>query len=340
MKSHLLRWLYRSGALPLWHRVRNRDTLTVVLFHRVVPGLDGVPPFSVTSTVFEQCLRFFRRHYNVVSMDSVLDAAAGRRPLPPRALLVAFDDGWKDNQECALPVLKRFGVPAVLFAVACLCQGQEIWQDPLILLWLEGNLSSESCRRLWNAAGAFGPAPTQWTDVDSVHRLLAAMENLPTPQRSVLLRNELGTRADSWPAGPFLSAAGLGDWVREGQHLGSHGLTHHALLFVADPGAELTTSRELLARVCAPSGKDVRTFAFPHGRYDDGLVRLAFQAGYQAVFTSDPISNRCRRGVPSALLGRVEPGMENATGSDGRFAPERLANRLFRLAARRLPCPD
>jgi len=236
-------------------------------------------------------------------------------------------------------VLQRLGVPALLFAVAGLCRGQAIWQEPLLSWWVDGNLSPETCRRLWDAARVPEPPP-QWSHADSIHRLLAALEYLSPHQRGALLRSEFGSRADSWASDTFLSAVDLEDWVRQGQRLGAHGLTHHPLLFAPDPRAEFVEAREILTPLSAPYGQPVETFAFPHGRYDDNLVRLAFQCGYSAVFTSNPVSNRCHQGKPSALLGRVEPGMENAADSRGRFAPERLANRLFRLPSRRLPCPE
>jgi peptidoglycan/xylan/chitin deacetylase (PgdA/CDA1 family) len=36
-------------------------------------------------------------------------------PLPPGAVLLTFDDGYRDNLENALPILRRYEYPAVLF---------------------------------------------------------------------------------------------------------------------------------------------------------------------------------------------------------------------------------
>ena len=39
----------------------------------------------------------------------------GRQPLPDGAVLITFDDGYRDNLENAAPVLKKYGYPAVQF---------------------------------------------------------------------------------------------------------------------------------------------------------------------------------------------------------------------------------
>jgi peptidoglycan/xylan/chitin deacetylase (PgdA/CDA1 family) len=90
-------------------------TLVVLMYHKV-NGVDGntvtVPP----STFDEQMAQLGELGYTVVSLDDVLDHYVDGRPLPPGAVLITFDDGYLDNLENAVPILQRYGYPAVLFA--------------------------------------------------------------------------------------------------------------------------------------------------------------------------------------------------------------------------------
>ena len=124
MIATLLRLVaYYSGALGLYHRARNARTLTVIMFHRVLDvrddrWLECDPDYSHSTDLFRESLAFFRRHYTVVSLDEVRAAVDGTRTLPPRALLITFDDGWADNVEYAWPELRQAGLPAALFVAA------------------------------------------------------------------------------------------------------------------------------------------------------------------------------------------------------------------------------
>nr|WP_206370389.1 polysaccharide deacetylase family protein [Solimonas marina] len=64
---------------------------------------------------------------SVLSMSDALDALQGRRPLPPRAVVLSFDDGCDNFHEYALPVLEAFGYPAIVYAIAGMTGGQGEW---------------------------------------------------------------------------------------------------------------------------------------------------------------------------------------------------------------------
>jgi peptidoglycan/xylan/chitin deacetylase (PgdA/CDA1 family) len=93
-----------------------RNSAVVVTFHRVQ---DTEEPDGLTVSVglFETYCRFFKRHFNVVSLAHLVDKLERGDKLN-RELAITFDDGYQDNFEHAAPVLERLGLPATFFIVS------------------------------------------------------------------------------------------------------------------------------------------------------------------------------------------------------------------------------
>jgi peptidoglycan/xylan/chitin deacetylase (PgdA/CDA1 family) len=111
--------------------------LRVLMFHRIAdphrtlwlnPGL-----VSATPTMFARIAALLARDYDVVSLDEALDAVVRKRSLPDCAVLLTFDDAYRDFAANAWPTLKRFGLPATLFVPTAFAgsEPQEFWWDRL-----------------------------------------------------------------------------------------------------------------------------------------------------------------------------------------------------------------
>jgi peptidoglycan/xylan/chitin deacetylase (PgdA/CDA1 family) len=70
---------------------------------------------AVTPESFREQQEYLARNYRIVSLDEVRRWVRGETALPPRAVLLTFDDGYRDNLEVAYPILKRFGHTATIF---------------------------------------------------------------------------------------------------------------------------------------------------------------------------------------------------------------------------------
>jgi peptidoglycan/xylan/chitin deacetylase (PgdA/CDA1 family) len=89
-------------------------TLRVLMYHKV----NDVPNnrMSIPVSVFDEQMTQLRElGYVMVGLDAVLDHYVERKPLPAGAVLITFDDGYRDNLENAAPILHRHGYPAVQF---------------------------------------------------------------------------------------------------------------------------------------------------------------------------------------------------------------------------------
>jgi peptidoglycan/xylan/chitin deacetylase (PgdA/CDA1 family) len=89
--------------------------LRVLMYHKVN---DQHPnPITVPTLVFAQQMTLLGDlGYTPVSLDAVRDHYLASAPLPERAVLITFDDGYLDNLENAAPILVDRGYPAVIFA--------------------------------------------------------------------------------------------------------------------------------------------------------------------------------------------------------------------------------
>src|ERR1700760_3889187 len=109
--------LYRTiGETSTVFRLPPEDErpLRVLMYHKVNDIPDN--PTTVPVARFDEQLgRLKELGYNVVGLDAVLDHYTLGKPLPEKAVLITFDDGYRDTLENALPVLQGHGFPAVIF---------------------------------------------------------------------------------------------------------------------------------------------------------------------------------------------------------------------------------
>src|SRR5438105_2680290 len=109
-------------------------SLRCVVFHNISatesPYTKGMR-VTITPSDFEAALRFLTRYYIPVGLQDVLAAPEGRG-LPPRAVLVTFDDGYASIMEWAAPLCRMFRVPAVLFLNAAFLDNGGLAPDNLV----------------------------------------------------------------------------------------------------------------------------------------------------------------------------------------------------------------
>ncbi|MBL8697856.1 MAG: polysaccharide deacetylase family protein [Alphaproteobacteria bacterium] len=335
MKEIAKRAAYRCGILPAIHRFSHGATLTATMFHRVLADddprwRDADPLYTVGATFFARCLAFFRRHYNVVSLRQVVEAATSGAALPPRAMLVTFDDGWADNLETAAPIMRRLDVPGVVFvaASAVMANEDEWWQERLFGAARDGVFAGGAPARL---AAAVPDIPSHDGRVDPLAlaaRLAALDGEVRARAMADLPRREAGRRMMLRPAElPALVAAGVS--------LGVHGHSHAPLTLLPDPAGDLSRARAELAALGGGLG-DWSTLAIPHGRYDARVLDGAWAAGFKLVFTSDAHINAtpgCFAGGRTRL-GRISVDQPILVDGAGALDEAKLAAWLWRRPVR------
>jgi peptidoglycan/xylan/chitin deacetylase (PgdA/CDA1 family) len=340
LKDFARKCLYASGALGLYHRARNADSLTVMMFHRTLRRTDPRaascdPDYTLDEDLFVDSLAFFKRHYRVIPLERLLRARRDGTGLPARALLITFDDGWLDNVDYAMPALQRADLPAVMFVAAdAVGARQPFYQERVIAAWRLGRLTVDA---LAATMIEHGGEPARHDGIAGVRDLIAQLETMPPAQRSAVLERHAAALDDGLQH--MIDVADLSRLRAGGVELGLHGKTHTPLLRADDPDAELGGARTAMAAMLdTPDGLATpacATMSFPHGAFDDAIAARARACGYELLFTSVPVLN-ATGARPSWLLGRTGYETDTVVDRSGKFCPERLAWYLFRRPTQRL----
>jgi peptidoglycan/xylan/chitin deacetylase (PgdA/CDA1 family) len=326
---------WRAGVMSAYHALHNAGSLTVVMFHRVLPAgqialLKADSHYTVTPQFLEDCVKFLRQNYAVVSLEDVLAAQAAAEPLPVRAALITFDDGWYDNLKYAAPVLR--GTPWTVFVAAEAMLHPECWWQEALLWAIRSH--AMSIADLWVRAGA-AISELPKTAPNDVYALLRKYSSLEPQQRNALLAPQ--TQVLSSALDPMmLSPADLAVLRSAGASIAAHGASHVPLSLLSQDSLErdLGRSRDLLAEWL---GEPIPpAMSIPHGSYNDAVLRAAERTGFRLVFTSDPFLNGCKQASTKGnLLGRIPLDMHDLSDWRGRLDRGRMAGWLFRRQRRK-----
>lgn len=293
----------RLGAGGLAWRWRHARGLGgrahVLMYHRVADEPDYLG-LSVAPAIFARQLVALRRRATVVPLGDLVARLADGAPLDRDLAAVTFDDGYRDNLDVALPILRREGVPATVFVTTGFVDGTAY-------------PAGERLRQAARALRERRIPPAAWSGTAPEDAAVRAALAVPAaPARLAALRRALKrlpdggevilARLEAMGGGPAHTQAML-DWdgVRSladaGIEIGSHGVTH-ALLSRLTPERAEAEIRDSKARLEDATGRPVHGFAFPNGKAGDFLpvhfttLRAAGYA-YACLATTGPNRPGC-----------------------------------------------
>ena len=101
--------------LPLWPG-RRRNKLVIIRYHSV--GDFRRHEVNVKIPAFRKQMGFLSKYHKLFPLKDAVGLLKCKAVIPKRAIVVTFDDGYKDNYTNAYPMLKRYKIPAEIFLTA------------------------------------------------------------------------------------------------------------------------------------------------------------------------------------------------------------------------------
>lgn len=128
--------------------------INILMYHQVghfAPMREHRASYCRVERFATQMAWLHRFGYRVLSMDEVVACISGKRPIPPRAVALTFDDGYENFFQHAWPVLQRYDFPAMVYLVAALVGKRANWVGDAPPL-----MSAERIRELRRQGCSFG----------------------------------------------------------------------------------------------------------------------------------------------------------------------------------------
>lgn len=218
----------------------------ILMYHYIRSGVPVTEELSynlsVSPEVLDQQLSFLASNgYQTISLNDLYDSLENAIPLPPKSVILTFDDGYRDFYTSAFPLLKKYNLRAVVFYIV----------------------------------GYFNyPGYMTWNMLAEIHN------------------------------------SGLVD-------IESHTLGHPMLTKIdyIEAKREVVDSKKILEQKL---NKKVKYFAYPYGDYDQGVVNLVKEVGYNLAFGT----------VPGSVLRKSESYTLHRVGISGFDSFEQFVTKL------------
>lgn len=271
------------------------DALTIFLFHGVIECHDhpvrNYTRKHIARERFAAILDALQGSGTAVSLDDVIEVAAGRGRLPEHAFAITFDDGFRNNLTIAAPLLAARQIPATFYLTTGFIEHNGMsWIDRI-----EYAIERAGKGRLALPAGErrFTDPATAQALLDEIRAVVKADPRIEPDGFASEMQAALGveeTRASDDPLDRKLDWAEVRALAAEKLFgVGGHSHSHANLAFLDEAGLarEIETSRALLAE---RAGVTCRHYSYPEGTpnaYSERVIAALKRIGVMCCPTAE-----------------------------------------------------
>jgi peptidoglycan/xylan/chitin deacetylase (PgdA/CDA1 family) len=102
--------------------------LPILMYHHIEPDTVPIMPYAVHAGQFAAHLDVIKRAgFQTLNFRELFAAMEGRISIPPKSVIITFDDGYKSFREFAMPALMTRGMTATVFVAAGEIGGENRW---------------------------------------------------------------------------------------------------------------------------------------------------------------------------------------------------------------------
>ena len=250
---------------PFYHLVSDEDVLHVKHLYTIR-----------TPKEFIHDLDFFLRHYQPLGITEFLDSVNNDRPVPGNSFLLSFDDGLREFQDVAAPILRQKGIPALCFLNSGFIDNADLFYRYKTSLLIEklqnGNDLTGKQKSLeeW-----FGKHHLPFTS-DYLGLLKVSYSNRHILEELAL---QLDVHFEEYlqKHHPYLDSSQVRELIEQGFSFGAHSIDHPEYRFLAEE-EQIRQTAGSIHTIAGKFGIKEKLFSFP---FTDSGVKKSF---FEMVF--------------------------------------------------------
>ena len=291
-------------------QVDMNSMFSVVMYHYVrdlqntrYPAIKGLD-----IRLFREQLKYFKKHYNFITAAQLIDAYENGTELPPKSLLLTFDDAYLDHYTNAFPLLDEYKAQGLFFVPVKAIMNHEVLivnkihhvlavcdkninglvqQVKTLLAPYEGKEGVQTFDYYFDKLAVANRFDCK--EVIFVKRLLQV--ELQEPVRSAIINQLFAQYVNDDEAAfsreLYMSEDQLRCMQRNGMIIGSHGYDHFWLssLNKQEQEFEISQSVDFLKKIGV--SEDTLSIGYPYGDHNKETLDVAQKYNFKLGFTTE-----------------------------------------------------
>jgi len=264
-----------------------KTKVRVLCYHRINKYGDW---FGIDTDIFDQQVKYLSKNFNFITIRDFLKILNNEIYIE-KALLLTFDDGYKDNYTDAFPILKKYSAPAIIFLTTDFIDGKMwMWQDiyRFIVNTVQkknANITIDGINLSFDFSSYEGKMKAR-RNIDFHCNKMIRSERLSFLH---LLANNLQLTIPNLPTEEYapLSWTQVRELAKGGIDFGAHSQSHERLskLNVNDCYNEIIRSKK---KIEMELNKEINAFSYPNGLkedFTDEIKKMVSKSGFSCAFT-------------------------------------------------------
>jgi peptidoglycan/xylan/chitin deacetylase (PgdA/CDA1 family) len=283
-----------ANSVGLYHllRSRTRNKVPILMYHGVTSKHNPVANFDgkhVAKETFEKQLMYLKKHYSIISLDEFIEWKQGKREtLPKNAIVITFDDGYKNCYTTLYPLLKQYNVTGTIFLPTAYIR-KEKEKEQIAWYDIVPYCIDETKKEQIKIDGKEYSLRNEKEKIAAILEIKNTTRDFPDKRMKIIkqVENETGIKASNCKKEDFLFMSWENCRKMQGNGItfGSHTVTHQVLTMqtreeVVD---EFKVSKKIIEHELH---NECTTLAYPFGNNNQGTRDILQETKYLAGLTT------------------------------------------------------